>query len=79
MKQDQIHGLISNLTKSEKRYFRLFSKRSGDKGPKNYLHLFDILESMETYNEDKLVMELAKKELVRSTYLQIKTIYTSRY
>jgi len=61
MKQDQLHELLGNLTKSEKRYFRLFSKRSGDKGPKNYLHLFDILEGMEVYNEEKLVKDLKKK------------------
>lgn len=68
MKHDQLHGLLRNLTKSEKRYFRLFSKRSGDKGPKNYLHLFDVLESMTEYNEDKLVKELGKKE-VSTKYL----------
>lgn len=78
MKHDQVHKLIRNLTKSEKRYFRLFSKRSGDKGPKNYLHLFDILEAMERYDEERLVKELTKRE-VSSKYLSADKnyLYTS--
>lgn len=78
MKQDQLHGLLNNLTKSEKRYFRLFSKRSGDKGTKNYLHLFDILENMEEYDEDKLIKELKKRE-INTKYLSADKnyLYTS--
>jgi len=68
MKQDQLHQLLRNLTKSEKRYFRLFSKRSGDSTPKNYLYLFDVLEGMEHYDEVKLVKELEKRA-VSTKYL----------
>lgn len=58
MKKDQLHSLIRNLTKSEKRYYRLFSKRSGDKAPKNYIHLFEILEGMEFFSEESLINQL---------------------
>ena len=78
MKDDQLHNLLCNLTKSEKRYFRLFSKRSGDKSTKNYLHLFDILEGMEEYDEEKLVKELKKKK-INTKYLSADKnyLYTS--
>jgi hypothetical protein len=78
MKHDQLHDLLKNLTKSEKRYFRLFSKRSGDNGPKNYLHLFDIIESMKEYDEMKLIKELEKRK-IKTKYLSADKnyLYTS--
>lgn len=68
MKKDQLHLLLRRLTKSEKRYFRLFSKRSGDKSPKNYLTLFDLLTEAPTYDEEKLIAEL-KKRNINTKYL----------
>ena len=78
MKQDQLHLLLRNMTKSEKRYFRLFSKRSGDKSPKNYLHLFEILENMAEYDEELLV-NLLQERGVNTKYLSADKnyLYTS--
>jgi hypothetical protein len=50
----ELFDLISTLTKSEKRFFKLQSSlQSGDK---NYVRLFDLIEKMESYDE-----ELVKK------------------
>lgn len=78
MKVDKLHQLIKSLTKSEKRYFRLFSKRSGDKNPKNYLFLFEALEKLETYHEGILCEDLNAKG-VNTKYLSADKnyLYTS--
>ena len=42
----ELFDLISTLTKSEKRFFKMQSSlQSGDK---NYVRLFDLVEKMET-------------------------------
>ena len=44
----ELFDLISTLTKSEKRFFKLQSSlQSGDK---NYVRLFDLIEKMESYD-----------------------------
>ena len=46
----ELFDLISTLTKSEKRFFKLQSSlQSGDK---NYVRLFDLIEKMEVYDEE---------------------------
>lgn len=58
-KQQKLYSLIQNLSKSEKRYFKLNSKQSvRDKG-KNYLKLFDLLEKMPQYDEQELEKKLS--------------------
>ncbi len=52
-KSTGLFDLIHTLTKSEKRYFRLFS--SLQEGKKNYDRLFDFLEKMDVYNEEKIL------------------------
>ncbi|HLC82214.1 MAG TPA: hypothetical protein VJI69_00195 [Bacteroidia bacterium] len=49
---DELGRLVQSLTKSEKRYFKMFtSLQSGEKG---YLKLFDAIEKMEEYDEVKI-------------------------
>lgn len=47
-----IHELISAMTKSEKRYFKLYASRHTIGEQNNYITLFNFIESMSTYNED---------------------------
>ena len=56
MKNDFVHQLVHSLTKSEKRYFKLFSQVQS--GTKNYLKLFDALESLVTYDSKQLRKKL---------------------
>ena len=55
---DSLHRLIKSLTKAEKRYFSLmasrYEKEGGGKEKKNYQALFDAMDRMEEYDEDKL-------------------------
>jgi hypothetical protein len=49
---NELFDLISTLTKSEKRFFKLQSSlQSGDK---NYIRLFDLIEKMTSYDEDSV-------------------------
>lgn len=43
--------LIGSLTKSEKRSFKLFAKRSGATSEAKFIRLFDAMERLDSYNE----------------------------
>ncbi len=49
---DELARLILSLTKSEKRYFKMFTALQS--GEKSYLKLFDAVEKMEDYDEEKI-------------------------
>lgn len=48
----ELYELVKSLTKSEKRYFKLYTQFQG--GSKAYLYLFGIIEKMNGYNEGKI-------------------------
>jgi hypothetical protein len=56
---DEIVRLILSLSKSEKRYFKMFTSLQG--GDKDYMKLFDVIEKLGEYEEDK-VKKLLKGE-----------------
>ncbi len=64
---DSLHRLIKSLTKSEKRYFNLYSSRHtlGDKN--NYAILFEAIDEQDEYNEDELLKKF-KKELFTNKF-----------
>lgn len=49
---EETYELVKSLTKSEKRYFKLYTKFQ--QGDKSYLLLFDIIDRQKTYNEKAL-------------------------
>lgn len=51
-KQDQLFRLINTLTKSEKRYFKLYTQMQS--GSENYIMLFDAIDKMKVYDESKI-------------------------
>ncbi len=51
--KDDLFHLIKAMSKSEKRYFTLDAKKSGREGAK-YLELFQVINGMEDYEEQKL-------------------------
>lgn len=60
---DELARLITSLTKSEKRYFKMFS--SMQSGEKSYLKLFDAIEKHEDYDEDKIKKMFVGEELLK--------------
>lgn len=59
----ELHDLISSLTKSEKRFFKLHSAlQSGDK---NYLRLFDAVDKQDAYDEEDIKRQFAGERFIR--------------
>lgn len=60
---DELARLIQSLTKSEKRYFKMFtSLQSGEKG---YMKLFDAVEKMGDYDEKKIRKIFAGEDFLK--------------
>lgn len=52
-----IHELISSMSKSEKRYFKLYASRHTIGEQNNYITLFDFIEAMPAYDESLIFKE----------------------
>lgn len=59
---DSLFRLVKTMTRAEKRYFKIFSSRHVIGGTNNYLTLFNIIEKMEEYDEDKVFKKLKEKQ-----------------
>ncbi len=69
MKKNDLFTLIKSMSKAEKRHFKLTSSKY-DKGSKNnYLRLFDLIDKMDSYQE----------ETVARKFTDINLSYTKNY
>ena len=70
----QLYDLISKMTSSERRYFKIFSERHVLRGENGYVILFDILADMSNkkivYSEDILIKRLRFCININGQYLQ---------
>ena len=55
VKSDQLFNLIKALSKSEKRFFKLYVSRLGDIADKKFIILFDAIEKQNEYDEAKIL------------------------
>lgn len=69
---NKLFDLIKNLTKNEKRFFKLYSNFYNQDKDKNYLILFDILEGLKSYDE-KIILAHISKQIHSKNISQIKT------
>lgn len=60
-KTDTVFQLVKSLTQNEKRFFRLFANLA--KGEKNYMHVFNAMDSMKTYDAGTLKKKLEGKPM----------------
>ena len=51
---NNLHELITSLNKSEKRYFKVFSSRHTIGEENSYIKLFDYIDKMDEYEEEKV-------------------------
>lgn len=49
-----VHELIHSLTKSEKRYFKVYCSRHSSSADNNYVQLFDFIAGQKEYNETEI-------------------------
>lgn len=52
---DDLFLLIQSLSKTEKRYFKIFTGNASEKDGNNYQKLFDLINNQTEYDEEKLV------------------------
>ena len=70
---DSLFHVIHSLSKSEKRYFKLFVDLH--KGEKNYLRLFDEIGRMHRYDEDKLKERLKDAPFINDLHVTKNYLY----
>ncbi len=74
---EQLFRLVKSLSKSEKRSFKLYAQRSHNKETSKFILLFDILDSMDAYDEEAIIKKSANikksqlSNLKRHLYTQI--------
>ena len=56
--KDNLFVLISSLSKSEKRQFKLYVNRLGVNVDAKFLLLFNLLDKMNDYNEEDILKKL---------------------
>lgn len=61
--KELLFDLIKSLSKSEKRYFKVFT--SNHKESNNYAKLFDAIQAQNEYNEDALLKQFENEDFVR--------------
>ncbi|WP_276496951.1 hypothetical protein [Pontibacter litorisediminis] len=55
---DPVFQLVKSLTRSEKRHFRLYTKRQGTNEGLKFLQLFDVLDNLHDYEEEKIIEQV---------------------
>jgi len=63
---DNLYLLIKSLTKTEKRYFKLFARMHGGEEDTSYVTLFDTIEEQGAYDESKIKQKLSGTALAKN-------------
>lgn len=66
-KNDELHALIHSLSRSEKRYFKLFCGREAS--GENYLKLFDEIDRQAVYKEAAIKKKFASEKFVTQLHV----------
>lgn len=73
--QDQLFELIKSLSKSEKRYFKLYVSRHKASDKNNYALLFDFLDKKEMYNEREVFKQFKKEAFLNNFSIAKRRLY----
>ncbi len=73
--QDHLFELIKSLSRSEKRYFKLYISRHKATDKNNYGLLFDFLEKKETYNEQEVFKQFKKEAFLNNFSITKRRLY----
>ena len=71
-KRDNLFNLIKSLNRSEKRYFKLFTKDKTINGKNNHHILFNLIDKMDVYDEELLKRKLKKEPKILNFLASIK-------
>jgi len=70
---DDLFLLIKSLSKTEKRFFKLYS--FSNKSEKNYLKLFDAIDAQKTYNEEAIKVKLKAEPFIKNLAVEKNHLY----
>lgn len=73
--KDTLHELIRHMSKSEKRYFKVFSSRHTIGEENTYIVLFDYIEGMPEYDEEKLFRHFRGEAFLNKFSITKKRLY----
>ncbi|NNK81125.1 MAG: hypothetical protein HKO93_06480, partial [Flavobacteriales bacterium] len=51
----QLFDLVHSMTRSEKRYFKIYIRTHSSKHSDEYIQLFDMIDEQEEYDENALI------------------------
>ena len=74
---NSLFELIKSLNKSEKRYFKVFSSRHTIGEENGYITLFDYIDKMEEYNEDKVFKDFKGQPLLNKFSITKARLYNN--
>ena len=74
---DQLHKLIKSMSKPEKRYFKVFSSRHIIGDENNYQTLFDAIDKLDDYDEEKLMKKFKDKVFVQRFSIAKNRLYNA--
>lgn len=66
-KKDELHLLIRSLTRSEKRYVRLFAPHKSEEA--NYMKLFDAIEAQDVYDETLIKQKFKNEKFTKQLHV----------
>lgn len=72
-KRDNLSSLIKSLSKSEKRHFKLFVSRQ--RGSKNYLKLFDMINAQKYYSEELIKKRFSNEPFINQIHVTKNYLY----
>ncbi|MCE3295565.1 MAG: hypothetical protein K0R65_1279 [Crocinitomicaceae bacterium] len=73
--KDTLHELIKHMSKSEKRYFKVFSSRHTIGEENAYITLFDYIEGMNEYSEEKIFKHFKGEAFLNKFSITKKRLY----
>ncbi len=74
---DNLHKLIKSMSKPEKRYFKVFSSRHVIGDQNNYQILFDAIDKLDEYDEDKLMRKFKNEAFIHRFSIAKSRLYQS--
>ncbi len=72
-----LHDLIKGLSKSEKRYFKIYSSRHTIGEQNKYVQLFDFIDQSENYDEEAIFQQFEGEAFLNSFSLTKNRLYES--
>lgn len=72
---DELFVLIKSLTRTEKRYFKIFTNGNSTGNEFNYLNLFNLIDKQDIYDEKKVITDFFKNREIKNFSNEKKHLY----